>query len=73
VQEPTYIYRSGAPSIDVHNHIWQGILAIEKNIVPRHGTALPSWAKRVWSALLGMSATNAYNMHTRYPVWQLPP
>ena len=66
VQEPTYIYRSGAPSIDVHNHIRQGILAIEKVIVPRHDTALPSWAKRVWSTLLGMSATNAYNMHTRF-------
>jgi hypothetical protein len=54
----------------VHNHIRQGILAIKKVIVPRHGTALPSWANgreaRVVYTLLGMSTTNAYNMHTRF-------
>jgi hypothetical protein len=59
VPVPTATYRAGAPSIDVHNHLRQGILAIEKVIIPRSGShydrsasTLPSWAKRIVTTLV---------------------
>ena len=67
---PTATYRAGAPSIDVHNHLRQGILALEHVIIPRAGTAsaLPSWAKRIVSTLFAMSIVNAYLMHKKWGV-----
>ena len=42
------------PRIDIHDHLRQGSLALEKS------WATHSWSKRVFSTLLGMSITDAY-------------
>lgn len=42
------------PKIDIHDHLRQGTLALEKS------WATHSWAKRVFSTVLGMSITDAY-------------
>ncbi len=42
------------PKIDVHDHLRQGTLALEKS------WATHSWSKRVFSTVLGMSITDSY-------------
>jgi hypothetical protein len=66
--EPSYIYRTAAPSIDVNNHLRQGILALEKAIVPKSlgKSSMPSWAKRILTTLWGIAGTNAYNLHKKF-------
>jgi hypothetical protein len=68
VMEPTYIYRTAAPSIDVNNHLRQGILALEKVVAPKSQgkSRMPSWAKRILTALWGIAGTNAYNPHKKF-------
>ena len=44
-------------SIDVNDHTWQGLLAIERTW---HTNA---WSMRVFGSMFGVMVTNAYNLH----------